>query len=97
MLEELQSLDETTKRRLLVIATIIIMVIVVGIWISYLNSIVAGPVAQATSSASVAMPTSTPAPAGANGLSIWQNIEHWVSSVADIFRKPSQYTIQPNQ
>ena len=115
MLEELQSLDEKIKKRVLVIATIIIMVIIVGIWISYLNSIVAGPAkqeaaAQASSTAAAGVPapaapspvaTSAPAPAQASGPSMWQDIKHWFGSAfasfANIFRKPSQYTIQPNQ
>jgi zona occludens toxin (predicted ATPase) len=112
MLEELQSLNQATKKRLLIIATIIIMIIVVGIWISYLNSIVAGPAKQeaaaqanstaaaapaASGTAPVAMPVTVSAQASANGPSVWQNIKNWFGSIANIFRNPSQYNIQPNQ
>jgi hypothetical protein len=101
MLEELQSLSDVNKKRILIIATIIIMVIVVSIWISYLNSIVAGPAqqaAQATSTVASAFATDTlptVTPAQTSGPSIWQNIENWFGSLLSNFGKPSQYTIQP--
>jgi uncharacterized membrane protein YraQ (UPF0718 family) len=105
MLEELQSLNEITKKRVLVITTIIIMIIIVGIWISYLNGIVAGPAEQAAAQANAnaaasAAPIAASAPVKANGPSMWQEVEHWFGSIPDsianIFQKPSQYTIQPS-
>jgi hypothetical protein len=107
MLEELQSLSDASKKRVLIIATIIIMVIIIGVWVVYFNSIIAGPsqqaTVQATSSVAVAtpiavpatLPTVTSAPAQASGPSLWQNIKNGIGSVANIFKKPSQYNIQP--
>jgi flagellar basal body-associated protein FliL len=104
MFQELQSLSEGNKKRVLVIATIIIMVIIIGVWAAYFNSVVMGtaqPVAteSPTSSAVVApAPTATataPVTAQANGPSLWQNIKDGFGSIANVFKKPSQYTIQP--
>jgi flagellar basal body-associated protein FliL len=101
MLEELQSLSDGNKKRVLVIATIIIMVIIVGVWVAYFNSIIMGTAQQAateaTTSVAVAptVTTTTPVTAQTNGPSLWQNIENGFGSIANVFKKPSQYTIQP--
>jgi hypothetical protein len=104
MLEELQSLSDGNKKRVLVIATVIIMVIIIGVWVVYFNSIIMGtaqPVAtEATTTSAVATPTPTttapvPVTAQANGPSLWQNIENGFGSIANVFKKPSQYNIQP--
>jgi flagellar basal body-associated protein FliL len=107
MLEELRSLSEENKKRVLIIATVIIMVIVIGAWAVYFNSIVMGTAQQAatdaTSSAAVASPSTTtvtataPATAQANSPSLWQNIKDGFGSIANIIKKPSQYTIQPKK
>ncbi len=105
MLEELQSLSPEKKKQVLIVATIIIMAIIIGVWISYFNSIVIGSVQEtameATSSAAAA-PAPAPAPAAATQAGspgVWQNMENWFGSafgsIANIFRKPSQYNIQP--
>jgi hypothetical protein len=100
MLEELQSLSETKKKQVIVIATIIIMAIIIGVWVAYFNSTIMGSAqqqaaAQATTTAPVAVAAPTPTPAPANGPGLWQNIENAFGSIANIFRKPSQYNIQP--
>ncbi len=114
MLEELQSLSPEKKKQVLIVATIIIMAIIIGVWVSYFNSIVIGSVQETatelTSSATAtpaSAPTPAPAPAPAaapavsqaGGPGVWQNMENWFGSafgsVANIFRKPSQYNIQP--
>jgi hypothetical protein len=105
-LEELQSMDEGAKKRVLIISTIVIMIIVVGIWLVYFNTIVgmnsAGDVSQATTTtpgaiAIAVVPTTTIPAAG--GVGLWQNIENgFVSvfrSIANIFSGPSNYKIQP--
>ena len=108
MLEELQSLDEKTKKRVLIIATIIIMVIIIGVWVTYFNSIVIGTATpQATSTSAlgsstpfVAVTASGMAPSvsvatATNGPGLWQDIVGFFRSFANIFRSPSNYTIQP--
>lgn len=100
MLEELQSLSENNKKRVLVITTVIIMIIVIGIWISYFNSIIVGTAQQvamrATSSAAEAPTFTAPAASPqASGPSLWQNIKNGFGFVANIFRQPSQYNVQP--
>jgi flagellar basal body-associated protein FliL len=109
MLEELQSMSDRNKKRVLIIATVIIMIIIIGVWVAYFNSVIMGttqPAAtEATTSSAVGAPTQTPtttaatatAPvtAQANGPSLWQNIKDWFGSIANVFKKPSEYTIQP--
>jgi hypothetical protein len=41
-LEELQSLDESAKQKILIVATIIIMIVVIYFWVAYFNNIVSG-------------------------------------------------------
>jgi hypothetical protein len=97
MLEELQSLSETNKKRVLVIATIIIMIIIIGVWVTYFNNIIIGNSSQAASQATstaVAAPAPVAPPAGPG---VWQNIENGLRRFVNIFRKPSQYNIQPQQ
>ncbi|HEY5221379.1 MAG TPA: hypothetical protein VIJ29_04575 [Candidatus Paceibacterota bacterium] len=108
MLEELRSLSEANKKRVLIIATIIIMVIIIGVWVTYFNSIVIGNSSGAAAQATSTVATSTapvpiaiaPAPAAsvptqASGPGVWQDIKNFFSAIANIFRKPSQYNIQP--
>ena len=112
MLEELQSLSETNKKRVLVIGTIIIMIIIIGVWVTYFNSIIVGTAQEAAAQATSTVATSTApvaiaivptpaasvsasAPTQASGPSIWQDIKNMFGSIANIFRKPSQYNIQP--
>lgn len=100
MLEELQSLNDENKKRVIVIGTIIIMVIIVGVWVSYFNNIVVGAAEQAATQATSSDQTA-PAPvadsgsAQASGPGVWQNIENGFASIGNIFQKPSQYNIQP--
>jgi hypothetical protein len=93
----------------LIIATIIIMVIIVGVWVTYFNSIVMGTtqqVATQTTSTDATAPVpiaiaptlavSAPAAATqASGAGLWQDIKNGFASVAHIFSNPSQYKIQP--
>ena len=100
MFEELQSLSETNKMRVLVVGTIIIMVIVVGVWLTYFNSVVLGGAQQTAvqappPAAAASTATSATAQAQASGPGIWQYIENGFASFLNIFRNPSQYTIQP--
>lgn len=63
-LEEIQSLSEGTKKRVLIIGTALIMIIVIGVWLSYFNSII-GDASQsqvAESAATAPAATAPPAP-----------------------------------
>jgi hypothetical protein len=88
-IEELQSLSDTHKKRVLVISTIVIMLIVVGVWFSYFNGILA-----AASQPTVAEATSTTPTA--SGPSMWQNIKNDMASIGNVFNSSSQYTVQPS-
>jgi hypothetical protein len=109
-LEEIQSLSDSTKKRVLIIATMLIMIIVIGVWVTYFNNIVVGA-PQSGATAVTTLPTGTttspvaivpPAPVAtpsASGPGLWQNIESGFSSIlhgiAGIFSHPTNYTIQP--
>ncbi|HUC31623.1 MAG TPA: hypothetical protein VMR99_02980 [Candidatus Paceibacterota bacterium] len=106
MLEELRSLSDARKKQVLIIATIIIMIIVIGVWVTYFNSLIQGTTQQAPTQTTSTAPTVAPvpaapvttpaiAPAAASGPSLWQNMENWFGSIVNIFRSPSQYNIQP--
>jgi hypothetical protein len=41
-LHRLQGLDETKKQKIMVVATVIIMIVVIWLWAVYFNSIVVG-------------------------------------------------------
>ncbi len=63
-LKKLQSLDEPTKRKVLIVSTIVIMIVVIFVWIAYFNNIImpsSGGTATATSTQPVA---SAPAASG---------------------------------
>jgi hypothetical protein len=92
-LEELQSLNAVAKKRVLVIGTIIIMVIIVGVWLSYFNGILAGANQATVADDST---TSKPSAPTANGPSMWQNIENSMASIGNVFNSSSQYTVQPS-
>jgi flagellar basal body-associated protein FliL len=98
MLEELQSLSAGNKKRVLVVTTVILMVIVIGVWAVYFNSVIMGTMQPVSTEAAEATTTSTgvaPQVAQANGPSLWQNIKDGFGSIANVFKKPSQYNIQP--
>jgi len=108
MFEELQSLNEAQKRNILIVATIIIMVVVVGAWSVYFKSIVMAPSAQEaeqatstpvapTTAVAPAVTATNPVASPASGPSLWQNIENGFGSIGNIVTQPSQYNIQPNQ
>ncbi|MGC9598854.1 MAG: hypothetical protein ABSE18_00500 [Minisyncoccia bacterium] len=111
-LEELQSLDETTKTKILVVATAVAMIIVIYVWLAYFNSLIAG-VAQegtASSAASSSVPSSAASSSAVSsgGTSIWQNVEGGIGTLygksvgflhylGNILQAPRQYIVKPPQ
>ena len=93
-LGELQSLDEATKRKVAIVATVIIMVGVIFVWVGYFNGLVAGVSQQQTTVATNNSPSFT------------QNIKSGMAAIGNgfvgatqwfigIFKNPGQYTIHP--
>lgn len=41
-LEEVQAFDEPIKRRILIVATVVVMLVVAYVWVGYFNGLVAG-------------------------------------------------------
>lgn len=90
-LDELQSLDEATKRKVAVIATGIFMIGVVYLWFGYFNGLVVGvSQQQATEQATV----NSGAGSTTAGKNFLQNIK---SDVVGLFSHPGQYNIQPSK
>ena len=109
-LEEIQSLSEGTKKRVLIIATVLIMIIIVGAWAVYFNGVIGATSPSGDTSAAAAPVAPAPVPIAitaappaitpsASGPGLWQNIRDGFSSFfgffAGIFSHPSNYSIQP--
>ena len=90
--EQLQSLDESMKQKILIVATIVIMVVVVYVWIGYFNGIVAG-VSQPDQSVAQVQPQATQPTSGGN--SVWQDMQNGMANMINAFKQPGQYTIEP--
>ncbi len=94
--EELQSLDEPTKNKIIVIATVAVMIIIIYLWLAYFNALVVGGTAQNNQPAQ-----------GVSGGAV-QGVGSWFGSIAGwfadawrgltgIFQSPQQYLIQPQR
>jgi hypothetical protein len=106
-LEELQSLDEPTKTKVLIVSTIVIMIVVVYFWLAYFNNIVSSAGGQA-----VADSTSAEAAAGgqdqsSQSPSFWSEIGNGTAIVGQAiggglqwveqaFESPKNYIIKPS-
>jgi hypothetical protein len=109
-IEGLQALDERTKHKVLIAATIVIMIIVIYLWLAYFNNLVAGignagatdtTGNQAVSAAPVAQPAvQNPGFFGSIGNAItslpasFMGAMHWLGRILDA---PRQYIINPPQ
>jgi hypothetical protein len=99
-LKELQALDEPAKNRVLIIATVVIMIVVLFVWIVYFNSIVIPSAAgtsqtAATSTAAVTIPNATTQASSASvqaSPGFWKGLE---SGFTSLFHGGNQ-TIQPS-
>jgi hypothetical protein len=104
-LKELQSLDEPAKNRILIIATVVIMIVVLFVWVAYFNSIVIPSAAQTDEAATSTAVTTPVAPAvnatmqtssaqsGDSG-GFWKGIE---SGFTNLFHGGSQTVAPANQ
>jgi hypothetical protein len=105
--EKLQSLDDRQKRTILIVATAIIMVIVIYIWLGYFNSIVASvPQGQDTADQSAPADQVTPAPQPAETMNplqrmesgmanMYQSMTGFFGSLGKILQSPRQYIVNP--
>jgi hypothetical protein len=93
-LEELQSLDEATKRKVAIATTAVIMIGVVYIWFGYFNSLVAGVSQQPT----VATNAGTSDTGSSSGPSFFQNMQSGAAAIGGefigVFSHPGQYNIK---
>lgn len=94
LLNRLQSLDEPTKRKVLVGATAVIMIVVVFVWIAYFNTIVipsATQAGQASSTTSTASAASAPA-----GPGFWKGLVAGFEGIGTMLFHGGHETIQPS-
>jgi hypothetical protein len=89
--ESLQSMDESMKQKILVVATVVIMILVVYVWLGYFNGIVAG-----TSQSNTSVATAQVQPVSSGGNSFWQSMKDDMANMANVFKQPGQYNVQPN-
>lgn len=94
-IEELQALDESVKRRILTVSTIVVVAVVAYAWIGYFNSLVVGSSEQATAVATT--PTATvPGPTvQGDSQSFWQGMENDMADIGNTLRGPGQYSVKP--
>jgi len=99
IIERLQALDEPTKHKVLVVATLVIMVVVIYFWLAYFNNLVAG-----ISSPQVAQNGNDVGPAAGSGFSdavknasalVYGRFMDVAHALGNILQAPRQYIIQP--
>jgi hypothetical protein len=100
-IEELQSLEEPTKLKVLIISALCVMVIVVYMWLGYFNNLVSSNAPSAVADSQT--PTQTSAPTGTSFVGSMQNelasiYEGFIGlfrGIGGIFKGPGQYNIKP--
>jgi len=102
-IEEIRSLNEPTKRKIMLGATVIIMVLVIYLWLAYFNTIVPNAVpavAPQSPSPSIASSSDEGGP-GIMGMfvdgasSFWQSVVGGARDMAGVIRNSKQYDINP--
>jgi hypothetical protein len=100
-IEELRSLGEPAKRRILFGAAAVSMVIVVCLWLAYFNTIVPNAVPAAAEQTSTAASAPSAGGPGVFGIfadaasSFWQAVLGGARGVAGALKNPRQYNISP--
>jgi len=101
-LEEVRSLDESIKKKILIGVTAVVMVGVVYVWLGYFNNIIASvpteAVAAPDDSSSTAVAVVEPGffeRVGGGSAYIAAEVGGWVSRLAKVIQSPKQYVIKP--
>jgi hypothetical protein len=92
LLEELQSLDESTKKKIMIVASAMVMIVVVYFWLAYFNTIVAN-VAQPQP----AVADSAVHEGGQTNLlaTMYEGAMNILHKLGNIFEAPRQYIVHP--
>ncbi len=105
-LSKLQSADDATKKKWMIIGTAVIMAIVIYVWLAYFNTLFTGSPTAATAPAAVSDQRQSAAPTTATGpfqyfrdrmASIFQLFSNLVGGLGNIFKAPREYIIKPSQ
>ncbi|MBU6500497.1 MAG: hypothetical protein KGJ89_01555 [Patescibacteria group bacterium] len=105
-LGKIQSADESTKRRWIIICTIVIMVVILYVWLAYFNNLMASvsnqgeniadtsgsPAAARTSSGSTFLQSVKNSPAF-----IYNIFTNSISFLGGILQSPREYIVKPPQ
>jgi hypothetical protein len=91
-LEEIQAFDESVKRKILVVATVVVMIVVAYAWVGYFN----GLVAESSQQQATGTATQTAASgAESGGYNFWQSMKSGMADIVNTFRGPGRYTVTP--
>ncbi len=93
MIERLQALGEPTKKKVLIIATGIAMVIVIYFWLAYFNNLLTSVTQPTVAQNAVDQAAQTAEPAA--GSSFFQGIMNLVHGLGNILQAPRQYIVEP--
>jgi hypothetical protein len=102
---ELQSLGEPAKSKILIIATVIIMIVVIYFWLAYFNSIIAGVSAPSVADTGGAAQQGL-APTAQEDAGPWvimmrapaflyDQFMNAAQGLANVLQAPRQYVVQP--
>ncbi len=98
-LEELQSLDESTKNKIMIVTAIMIMAIVIYVWLGYFNNLIASvnqaPVAEDGASPSAPNGPGIGAILKNNAAFVYETFMNALRGLANILQAPRQYIIRP--
>ena len=99
LLEGVRSLNEETKRKVLIVSSVAVMAVVIAIWFVYFNNIIMAPAPAADVSGQGTAPTAAaPTPAESPSSSapgFWHTVGNDLSGLANIFTGGHEY-IQPS-
>ena len=96
-IEELQSLEEPTKKKILVVSTVLVMAVVVYVWLGYFNNLVSstpGIALSDNSSTTSSAPGFFERVTGGSAFML-QAFGSWTREMGSAIESPRQYDIKP--
>lgn len=98
-IEEIQSLNDTIKFRVIVVAAVFIMGIVVYVWLGYFNTLISSVPQDPTAQSQTVLPSTggdDASTSGASGLaSISAEFMNMIHGFIKTLQSPGQYIIKP--
>ncbi|HUZ92651.1 MAG TPA: hypothetical protein VNG29_01490 [Candidatus Paceibacterota bacterium] len=108
-IQKLQSLPDAQKHRVMIVATAVVMVAIVYVWLAYFNGLVSGFSNQATDVPAVAAPAAAGSPgagATAGGFTflqtmrsgaaiLWNAFDGKLHALGSVLGAPKEYMVTP--